>query len=354
MTRAEADARRVEKRMTRPVCAVSEASVKGRPSAGRRGSVRHRPGLLQAGRQARVLILQEKKVMDLSTWGRNLALLSLPLMLTACVTTGEHNALQAQVNQINRQVSSSQTNQADSWSQLMELRQEVSELRGQIDTLNYALQRAGGAQKMADTLAVHDRALHLLESQMALDLQLVPDPSAQPGVPGMTGTDPLTGAPVQQTQPVTGTGSVAPAAPAAPATPAATAQQNQSVDMAQALYDNGMQSFNARQYQAALRSFSDFTKTYPKNKLVSNAWFWQGECQYQLKNYAEAALAYENVISGYPNSVKAPASYLKQGMAFLQLDKKAAAKQRLNELVRKFPKAPEATRAKQVISQNKL
>ena len=60
------------------------------------------------------------------------------------------------------------------------------------------------------------------------------------------------------------------------------------------------------------------------------------------------------MISGYPNSVKAPASYLKQGMAFLQLNKKAAAKQRLNELVRKFPKAPEATRAKQVISQNKL
>ena len=100
-------------------------------------------------------------------------------MLTACVTSSEHNALQAQVNQINRQVSSSQTNQADSWSQLMELRQEVSELRGQIDTLNYALQRAGGAQKMADTLAAHDRALHLLESQMALDLQLGGDPNAQ-------------------------------------------------------------------------------------------------------------------------------------------------------------------------------
>lgn len=295
--------------------------------------------------------------MELFTWGRNLALLSLPLMLTACVTTGEHNALQAQVNQINRQVSSSQTNQADSWSQLMELRQEVSELRGQIDTLNYALQRAGGAQKMADTLAMHDRALRLLESQMALDLQLDGDPSAQAGMAGgmtgIPGTDPMAGASMPQTQPNAGIAPAAPVAPAAPAAGAAPAAQ-QNVDMAQALYDNGMKSFNSRQYQAALRSFSDFTKTYPKNKLISNAWFWQGECQYQMKNYAEAALAYENVISGYPNSVKAPASYLKQGMAFLQLDKKAAAKQRLNELVRKFPKAPEATRAKQIISQNKL
>lgn len=283
--------------------------------------------------------------MELFKWGRNVALLSLPLMLTACVTSSEHNALQAQVNQINRQVSSSQTNQADSWSQLMDLRQEVSELRGQLDTLNYALQRAGGAQKMADTLAVHDRALRLLESQMALDLQLGGEQPGQPGadasaVPGVQ-------------QPVAPAVAAAPAAqPQAPAS--AAAQPAANVDMAQALYDNGMKSFNSRNYQAALRSFSDFTKTYPKNKLVSNAWFWQGECQYQLKNYAEAALAYENVISGYPNSVKAPASYLKQGMSFLQLNKKAAAKQRLTELTRKFPKAPEATRAKQVISQNKL
>ena len=281
--------------------------------------------------------------MELMKWGRNLALLSLPLMLTACVTSSEHNALQAQVNQINRQVSSSQTNQADSWSQLMEMRQELSELRGQLDTLNYALQRAGGAQKMADTLAAHDRALHLLESQMALDLQLGGDPNAQPGIPGADASA-LPGA-----QTVAPSVAAAPAALAAPA-----AQPAANVDMAQALYDNGMKSFNSRNYQAALRSFSDFTKTYPKNKLVSNAWFWQGECQYQMKNYAEAALAYENVISGYPNSVKAPASYLKQGMAFLQLNKKAAAKQRLTELTRKFPKAPEATRAKQVISQNKL
>ena len=249
--------------------------------------------------------------MELFKWGRNVALLSLPLMLTACVTSSEHNALQAQVNQINRQVSSSQTNQADSWSQLMDLRQEVSELRGQLDTLNYALQRAGGAQKMADTLAVHDRALRLLESQMALDLQLGGE---QPDQPGQPGADASAVPGVQQ--PVAPAVAAAPAAqPQAPAS--AAAQPAANVDMAQALYDNGMKSFNSRNYQAALRSFSDFTKTYPKNKLVSNAWFWQGECQYQLKNYAEAALAYENVISGYPNSVKAPASYLKQGMSCL-------------------------------------
>lgn len=282
--------------------------------------------------------------MELWKLGRTLALVSLPLMLTACVSTSDHKALQAQVSQMNRQMSTSQTSQADSWSQLLELRQEVAELRGQIDTLNNALKRVGGADKLAETQVVHGRALHLLESQMALDLQLGAPASDTASLEGGAIPEALNGIPV-----------MAPAVDTAPAAPAAApVQPAKPANMAQALYDNGMDLFNTRQYQGALKSFSDFTKTYPKHQLTSNAWFWQGECNYQMRNYAAAALAYENVIAGFPNSAKAPASYLKQGMAFLQLGKKAAAKQRLRELTKKFPKAPEASRAKQVIKQNKL
>ncbi len=280
--------------------------------------------------------------MKMFVWVRTIAFLSIPLMVTACATSGEHNALQAQVNQMSRQMSTSQTSQADSWSQLVEMRQEIADLHGQLDNISRALEKSGGAQKLADTVAAHDRALHLLESQMALDLQLDAEPSPMPAA----GAEPL--APDAGTAP----GAAAPAEP--PATPSQAAPAASSADMAQALYDSGMNDFNQRQYQASLKAFSDFTKTYPKNKLVSNAWFWQGENHYQMKNYAEAALAYQKVIEGYPNSTKAPASYLKQGMSFLQLGKKDAARQRLNELIKKYPKAPETARAKQVVSQNKL
>jgi len=271
------------------------------------------------------------------------------------VTSSEHEALQAQVSQMNRQMSTSQTSQADSWSQLVELRQEVAELRGQIDTLNNALQRVGGAQKLAETQVVHGRALHLLESQMALDLQLTAPTNVEPGLNVIDMSNPAAVQPaVPQAAPAPVPAGIPQQFAAIPVAPSAQKVQAQPADMAQALYDSGMNQFNTRQYQAALRSFSDFTKTYPKHKLASNAWFWQGECNYQLRDYAAAALAYENVISGFPNSVKAPASYLKQGMCFLQLGKKAAAKQRLRELTKKFPKAPETTRAKQVMKQNNL
>ena len=131
-------------------------------------------------------------------------------------------------------------------------------------------------------------------------------------------------------------------------------RQAASGDVAQKLYDNGMNNFNKRNYSAAVRSFDDLTKTYPKNKLASNAWFWKGESYYQMKNYGQAALAYQNVIEGSPNSSKAPSSYLKQGMSFLQLNKGAAAKQRFNELIKKYPSSPEARRARQVMAENKL
>lgn len=286
------------------------------------------------------------------------------LVLGGCAPTQDYNTLQNQVTQqnqtiqqLNMQLSGVQPAQADTWSQVQGLRQEMAALRGQVDTLNHALTQVGGAQAMAETLARHDRALRLIETQLALDLQLTTAavPGAMPGsVPGAatgtlggadTGLAPSVAPGTTMTTPPTSAITPPPAA-ANPAKPAATA------DTAQALYDTGMKAFNDRRYPQALTAFTDFTKTYGDHNLVSNAWFWQGESNYQMKNYAAAALAYEQVISKYANSNKGPASYLKQGMSFLQLKKKDAAKERLNQLITKFPKAPEAIRAKQVLAEN--
>ena len=125
-------------------------------------------------------------------------------------------------------------------------------------------------------------------------------------------------------------------------------------DIAKALYDNGVQSFTARNYKQALKSFSDFTDTYAKHRLISNAWFRRGECNYQLGNFPAAALDYEQVISKYGSSGKAASAYLKQGMCFIKAGKKDAAKVRLQELVKKFPTSPEATRAAQLMKDHKI
>ena len=198
---------------------------------------------------------------------------------------------------------------------------------------------------MAEMLARHERALRLIETQLAMSLQLdesaaFSGPTYNPGY--------ATNSPIAVYQAPGGTaGGTTGVTGTSPARPNA-------IDTAQVLYDAGMASFNARKYEQSLKSFSDFTEAYSNHNLVSNAWFWQGECHFQLQNYAAAALAYEKVISGHPNSNKAPAAYLKQGLSFVHLDRKDAARERLNQLITQYPRAPEATRAKQEIANYKL
>lgn len=275
-------------------------------------------------------------------------ILSITLLAGACTTTRGGGNLQYAVNentnairQLQAQVSNMQPAQADTWSQLQALHREMSALKGSLDNLQNSTAHLGGTTELGNIIARHDRALRLIETQLAMDLQLN-SPAAQTvpvaAVPTETTNTEVITTPTPNTQNQT--------------VSQAPANQNnaaKTADTAQALYDNGINSFNNRDYQKGLNAFKDFTTVYPDHKLVSNAWFWQGECQYQLKNYAGAALAYENVISKFPNSNKTPASYLKQAMSFIELKKNDAAKQRLNELITIYPKAAESKRAQSIL-----
>ena len=258
------------------------------------------------------------------------------LVLTGCAN-GQIDAMQMRLNQqeqqirlLNSQLSGVQPAQADTWAQVQSLRQEMSAVKGQIDDFNNATAAAGGLPGLAQRVNNHEAALQAIATQFGMELPV----AAVPGAPGA--------APVMQPQ------------AAAPAPQQAAPQTQAQGDIAKALYDNGVQSFNARNYKQALKSFSDFTDTYGKHKLVSNAWFWRGECNYQLGNFPAAALDYEQVISKYGSSGKAASAYLKQGMCFIKAGKKDAAKVRLQELIKKFPKSPEATRATQLMKDNKM
>jgi tol-pal system protein YbgF len=259
-------------------------------------------------------------------------------LLGACAPKSDVDALQSRVRFQDQQLQQMQPAQADTWAQLQAIRQELATLRGQMDDL----QSAGGARALAEKVNKHDAALRQVESALALHFNLDSPGAAyaqpggaqysQPGIipdPGAADADQPGGVPV------------------AAAAPPPAAQK----DTATALYDNGLTSYNARNYQDALRSFTDFTKTYASHKLASNAWYYAGESNFQLNRFADAALAYDTVITKYGSSQRAPAAYLKQALAFGKLGQKDAADARLKELIRKFPDKPEAARAKQISQQ---
>ncbi|MCL2123499.1 MAG: tol-pal system protein YbgF [Desulfovibrionaceae bacterium] len=266
-------------------------------------------------------------------------------LLGACAPKSDVDALQSRVRFQDQQLQQIQPAQADTWAQLQAIRQELATLRGQMDDL----QSSGGARALVEKVNKHDAALRQVESALAMNFNLdspgavytpaaayTPSGGGQYSPPGIIAEP---GA-ADNTQP----GGVPIAAAAPPA-----AQK----DTATALYDSGLTSYNARNYQESLRSFTDFTKNYGNHKLAPNAWYYVGESNFQLNRFGDAALAYDMVITKHGTSQRAPAAYLKQALAFSKLGQKDAADARLKELIRKFPNSPEAARAKQISQQNR-
>ncbi len=283
-----------------------------------------------------------------------LGVLAIPALFSACVSTGGGQSANLQqsvdynsqaIQQIQGQLSGIQPAQADSWSQLQAIRQDLAMLKGELDNLKNATAGIGGIGELGNVVSKHDRALRIIESQLALNFNLDGNASVyNPNQGNVAGSQNYNQNPVQPTT------DLAPVVTPQPTPPQGQTPPVGNASTAQALYDSGINSFNSRDYNTALNSFIDFTKVYPNHSLVSNAWFWQGESQYQLKNFAAAALAYQEVIKSFPNSIKAPASYLKQGMSFIALNRAEAAKEILNYLVTNYPMAPEAKRAEQVLA----
>ncbi len=259
-----------------------------------------------------------------------------------CAKQQDYDALQAKVTTQDQQLRQLQPGMADNWAQLQSIRQEINALKGQLDDLN----AMGGAKNLVDIVNRHDAALRQVERSLALDLNLdAPLPTPVAGIPvGGIGSD---GTFTEGAAPNSGTMTLSPT-PLQP--PAVTAPQ---ADMATTLFNAGITAFNARQYTQAQRSFNDFTKTYPQNPQVGNAWYYVGECYFQLNKFSDAALAYDKVITQYSKSPSVPGAYLKQGICFSKLGQKAAATARLQELIKKYPTSAEASRAKTFLQTNR-
>ncbi|MDR1490753.1 MAG: tol-pal system protein YbgF [Desulfovibrio sp.] len=263
-------------------------------------------------------------------------------LLAGCVTTGGGGgggggSLSAQVEKHERQIQGLLTQvgqveqvlpgQAEMWSQMQTMRQELNALTGKIDDLRIS---GGGAGDPG----LRDRVSRLesVVRQMAAQLSV--------NVDSLNASDAGGTRPYQQ--------------PPVPAVSATVTPAAQPADRATAIYEAGIKSFDQRRYKEAVSSFKGFYAAYPEHKLAGNAHFWEGESWFQLKDYARAALAYQEVIAKFPGSPKLQSAMLKQGMALSGAGKKQAARERLNELLARYPNSPEATRAKQLLADSKF
>ena len=69
---------------------------------------------------------------------------------------------------------------------------------------------------------------------------------------------------------------------------------------------------------AAVDAFDAFLRSFPDGPYSDNAWYWQGEAMYVQRRFEEARRNFGVVVNSFPESTKVPDARLKIGFAFYE------------------------------------
>ncbi len=120
-----------------------------------------------------------------------------------------------------------------------------------------------------------------------------------------------------------------------------------------ATYAAAYQTFKNGQYTKAREAFQGFLTTYPTGEYSDNAQFWIGECYFFEKSYEKAILEYDKVTKKFPSSNKVPYALLKQGISFQKLGDKVSAKLLLQQVIKDYPNTSQARIARSKLQEIK-
>lgn len=194
-------------------------------------------------------------------------------------------------------------------TQIMGLREEISRLRGQIETLSYENEQAKKRQQ--DLYLDLDSRLRKLEPVSGGGMGAAAGASAPEGATG------------------------APAAKAAD--PAAESKA----------YEAALNLFKASKYKEAASAFDGFVQEHPESELAPSAQFWLGNAWYAQRDCKKAIDAQLVVTTRWPSAAKAPDAMLAIANCQRDWGNAQAAKRTLENLLSKYPDSAAAGQARQ-------
>ena len=113
-----------------------------------------------------------------------------------------------------------------------------------------------------------------------------------------------------------------------------------------AAYQSAYQTLRGGQYKEAIIALSAFSEQYPQSSYLPNAYYWQGEANYVLRNFEGAIKAFEVVIEQFPVSNKVAGAILKKGFSQYELGQVDMAKANLEKVMELYPATSSARLAK--------
>ena len=185
---------------------------------------------------------------------------------------------------------------SDMLNQIELVKQDVSKLRGDIETLRHL--NATIEQRQKDLYQDLDGRLRKIEEKSV------------------------------------GTGSALPNKVAeTPTTPEVKAPSDQEV------FDQANQLLDSMKYKEAFQAFTDFIKQFPSSALLPDAKYGLANAQFSLKNYKASVGTYQKLLDQHPDFAKNPEALLGLANAQIQLALIPEAKKSLKDLIKKYPKS---------------
>lgn len=177
-------------------------------------------------------------------------------------------------------------------NELQQLRAEMSELRNQLETLQFEAENARKRQR--DLYVDIDTRLNSLEGNVsaapvATDTVLEGDSGAVPGAE-------------------------------------AVLDDRDAYKQAFGLLEQG-------QYAEASAAFREFVGRYPDSALLDNAQYWLAESLYVERAFEQALAEFEKVVELYPQSRKIPDAWLKIGYTLYELQRYSEARAALERVI---------------------
>jgi tol-pal system protein YbgF len=113
-----------------------------------------------------------------------------------------------------------------------------------------------------------------------------------------------------------------------------------------ASYEQALQHYYSREFDAAIYLFSMLLETSPTHRLASNCQYWLGECYFGQGDYSMALEAFQKVLA-YEESFKKDDALLMMGRCYIFLGDKKTALSMFDRLMSEFPDSEYYQKAQQ-------
>jgi tol-pal system protein YbgF len=240
--------------------------------------------------------------------------LLLPILLAASVGSGQLHA-----------ETLSQSAQSELVLMIQQLQAEVRQLRGEIETQQYRMQKL--EREQLERYRDMDRRLSALILGGS-------DAAVAPAIAPATAPAPVPAA-APAVQPSVAT---APETAPAPATAPAAAP---AISDTQA-YASAFALVRERRFEEALAAFQGFVAEYPASDKLANAHYWIGEVELAQQKLEPARAAFQLVVDQFADHNKRPDALYKLGVTQDRLGDVAGRTQSFEQLIAEYPKSSAA------------